>query len=266
MFRRWRQRGETVDALLAVCKFSGKSRPVKLWGNRVPKRIVLLCLLAVLAAPLNAQTLLDRAKKGVSDATDAVGKGAKTVGSAVGKGVDIVGDTVSSTNELLSDEETPEQTRAKLDRMADDILARLLADSAEARDMFEVSAGYAAFDTRRITVFPLTAGYGRGVAVSASDGARTYMQMGKGGVGAAFGIGGFEHRFVIMFETPVDFDRFVTSGYDATADAGAMHGDDATDQKVRFVQGRSFFVLGKTGWRVNADATGTKYWKDTDLN
>jgi hypothetical protein len=150
--------------------------------------------------------------------------------------------------------------------MAGDVIDRLLREHPEAGALLDKSAGYAAFDTRRDSIFPLAAGYGRGVAVSLPDCARTYMQMGTGGVGAAFGIGGFETQFVILSETAGDFDAFVDSGYDAAANTGAMYGKDKTEQTVQFIDGRTFIVLDKTGWRVNADATGTKYWKDADLN
>jgi hypothetical protein len=150
--------------------------------------------------------------------------------------------------------------------MAEEVLAQLITENPEAVQVLEVSAGYAVFDMRRISVFPLSAGYGRGVAVSLPEGDRTYMQMGTGGAGAAFVIGGFESQFVIMFETPVDFERFVVNGYDASADAGAMQGDQRTTTEVKFTDGRSFFVLSKKGWRVNANASGTRYWQDKDLN
>jgi len=68
------------------------------------------------------------------------------------------------------------------------------------------------------------------------------MQMGTGGVGAALGIGGFESQFVIMFETPGDFERFAINGYDASADAGAMVGTERTVTDVKFTDGRIFFV------------------------
>lgn len=216
---------------------------------------ILLTLLTTLAAPVAAESLMDKMKSGASK-----------VGDVAKKGAEAVGDSIDSTSELMREEETPDATRAKLDMMADDVLARLLAENLQAAKMHELSAGYAAFDMRRISIFPLSAGYGRGVAVSTSDGSRTYMQMGTGGVGAAFGIGGFESQFVIMFETPADFERFVENGYDASADAGAMQGEDRTSTEVQFTEGRSFFVLSKTGWRVNANASGTKYWKDKDLN
>jgi len=217
--------------------------------------MLLLLLLVTNAGHAHAQSLMENLKKGASKA-----------GEIAKKGVDAAGNAIDSTSELVKDEETPEATRAKLDRMADEVLTRLIAENPEAARALEVTAGYAAFDMRRVSIFPLSAGYGRGVAVSLPEGARTYMQMGTGGAGAAFGIGGFESQFVIMFETPVDFQRFVENGYDASADAGAMQGDELTTTEVKFTDGRSFFVLSKTGWRVNANASGTKYWKDKDLN
>jgi hypothetical protein len=65
--------------------------------------------IVTLAAP--AQGLLDRAKRGVSDAADVLGKGAESVGSALETGAGKVEDSIRSTNELIFDVETPQQTR-----------------------------------------------------------------------------------------------------------------------------------------------------------
>ena len=218
------------------------------------KTAILLVMMSVLATPVAAESLVDSIKSG-----------ANKVGNAAKKGVNAVGDAVVSTGDLVTNEESPEATRAKLDNMAEDVIARLLAENAEAASAFAVSAGHAAFDTRQVTIFPLSGGFGRGVAI-APDGARTYMQMGTGGVGAAFGIGGFESQFVILFETSADYEKFVELGYDASAGAGAMQGEERETTEVKFTDGRSFFVLSKKGWRVNANANGTKYWKDKKLN
>ncbi|WP_170782478.1 hypothetical protein [Ruegeria lacuscaerulensis] len=193
-------------------------------------------------------------------------KGAQKVGDTVDKGVDAVGNTVDSTAELVSNEATPEETRAKLDVMADEVLTQLLAQNPEADALYQLSAGYAVFDSRKVTVFPVSAGYGRGVAVSKATKQHVYMNMGTGGVGAALGIGGFESKFVILFETQADLDKFITQGFEATAEAGTMQGDERTDDAIRFTDGRSFFMLDKKGWRVSAGATGTKYWKSPELN
>jgi hypothetical protein len=224
----------------------------------------------------SAETVWNKIKKGASDAGEAIGKGventgeaigqgAQAVGGAINQGATAVGETISSTDELLSNEETPAQTRTRLDGMARDILDRLLRENADAAELYRQSAGYAAFDTRKVTVFPVAAGYGRGVAVS-EDGSRTYMNMGTGGLGAAFGIGGFSTQFVILFESQGDYISFVEQGYDATAGMGSMSDEGRDEETVRFVEGRSFFVLDKKGWRVNANAEGTKYWKSPELN
>lgn len=230
-------------------------------------RSFVLCFIVMnLAGEVQAESLWKKVKKGAQSTGEAIGDGANAVGGAVGKGADAVGNSLSSTSELMSNEADPEETRARLDKMADAILTRLLAENPQAAELYPQSAGYAAFDARKVAVFPVSVGYGRGVAMEHTGSIRTYMNMGTGGLGAAFGIGGFESQFVILFETSADFHMFVTQGYDATAGAGTMAGEDQTDGSVRYVQGRSFFVLDKTGWRVNAGAEGTKYWKSPELN
>lgn len=202
-----------------------------------------------------AESLGNKIFRGVEKAGDVVDKAAKSV----------VG-TVESTVALAEGEGTPELTRQKLDATAEASLARLFAENPAAADLFRQSAGYAVVDSRRSILLGIAAGFGRGVAVSLTDGQRTYIRMATGGVGLGFGFGGFESQIVILFETPADFQRFVTDGYDASGEANARMGDDKAGETLRFVQGRSVFVLGKKGWRVNASAAGTKYWPDPVLN
>lgn len=221
--------------------------------------MIRLCFAAVAACALCGSALAEGLLGNLK-------KGAEQIGQTVGKGVDAVGDTVDSTADLVTNEATAAETRAKLDLMADDVLAQLLVENPEADALYQVSAGYAVFDSRKVTIFPVSAGYGRGVAVSKETDHHTYMNMGTGGVGAAIGIGGFETKFVILFETPADLEKFIAHGYDATAETGAMYGEDSSADTIRFTDGRSFFVLGKKGWRVSAGASGTKYWKSPELN
>lgn len=223
-------------------------------------RIIVLAIGAVfITQSVSAQTLLDKIAKGAE-------KGASAIGNTAQKAADTVGDSIDSTVELASDEETPELTRERMDAMAEEVLTRLFDENPDAQELFEISAGYAVFDARRSTLFLVSAGFGRGVAVSKFTEERTYMTMGTGGVGLAFGLGGFERQIVMMFEDEIGFDSFVTQGYDATAEAGTMFGDDKADETLRFVDGRSIFVLTNKGWKVSATAAGTKYWADADLN
>jgi len=221
---------------------------------KIFQSLILLLAPAFLANELAAQGLLDKISKGA-------GKAAGFVEETAGK----VGETVDSTIDLATGDATPQETRDKLDAMADASLDRLFSENAAARGLFDASAGYAVFDTRKVS-FGVAAGFGRGVAVSRETEARTYMNMGTGGVGWSFGLGGFETQVVILFETFDGFDSFITDGYDATAEAGSMVGDETAEQTVRFIDGRSIFVLSKKGWKVSASAAGTKYWADSDLN
>ncbi|MFY2825003.1 hypothetical protein [Ruegeria sp. MALMAid1280] len=229
-------------------------------------RVLFLAAALLFGGPAVAEGVLDKIKKGAENAADAIGHGAEAVGDKVEKGAEVVGESVDSTADLVTNEATPEETRAKLDLMASEVLTQLLAENPEADELFGISAGYAVFDSRKVTVFPVSAGYGRGVAVSKDTGQHIYMNMGTGGVGAAVGIGGFETKFVILLETPADLEEFIEHGYDATAETGAMYGEDSSAETVRFTDGRSFFVLGKKGWRVSAGASGTKFWKSPELN
>ncbi len=219
------------------------------------RAVVLVSVLSVVPGGAGAESLMDKLRQG-----------SHQVGRAVTQGVNRVDETIDSTVELVQKDPTPEETRAKLDAMTEATLSNLFATNPAALAQFEVSAGYAVFDTRRATVMGVVAGFGKGVAVSRATGARTYMNMGTGGVGLAFGFGGFESQVVILFEDDVHFTRFVTEGVDATAEASGRAGDQKAGEALRFVEGRSIFVLGRDGWRVSASAAGTRYWPAADLN
>ena len=111
------------------------------------------CALCIAASPASAQSLRDRFNQG----TQAVGK-------AVNKAARQVDQTIDSTVDLATNEATPAETRAKLDRMSDTVLASLLSQNPAAATLFDQSAGYAVFDTRKATVLGVVAGFGRGVA------------------------------------------------------------------------------------------------------
>jgi hypothetical protein len=217
--------------------------------------IIYPAVILALAQTGSAQTVFDKIKGG-----------AKKAGDVVGKSIESVGETIESTAELAADEGTPEQSRNNRDAMAEKTLAQLFSKNKTANELYNASAGYAVFDTRKVATLGVAAGFGRGVAVSKETVARTYMNMGTGGVGLSLGIGGFESQVVILFENADGFEDFVANGYDATAEGGSMFGDDKAEQQVRFVNGRSIFVLTKKGWKVSASAAGTKYWPDKDLN
>jgi lipid-binding SYLF domain-containing protein len=227
-------------------------------------RLVLLATLTVtLAAGSHAQTLRERMQQGVSKMQQGASEVQKGVAGVTGR----MEESVDSSVDLMTNEPTPQETRDELDAMAGETLARLFAEQPEAAELFETSAGYAVFDTRKLVLFGMAAGAGRGVAASrTNDERRIYMSMATAGVGMSLGLGGFESQVAILFKDEWDFDEFVTNGYDATAEAGSMFGDERAEIGVRFIDGRAIFVLTKQGWKVSATAAGTKYWADATLN
>lgn len=234
------------------------------------KMYPLFALFLVIAPTLvNAEIFFDSLKEGAAKAAKAVGdttKGAvDAAGEAAGKASNAVKETVDSTQEGLSDEATPQETRAKLDVMAEATLKRLFAEEPGSRALFDRSVGYAVFDKREAS-FYVVAGYGRGVAVDARSGARVYMKMATTGAGLSFGLGGFASQLVILFEDSAALGQFMTQGLDATAGAGVMAGEDKEQLGVRFDDGKAVFVLTGRGWKVAAKLTGSRYWPDEALN
>ncbi|MBK5967218.1 MULTISPECIES: lipid-binding SYLF domain-containing protein [Thiorhodovibrio] len=210
-------------------------------------------LLALCATSVNAQLL------------DGLKQGAETVGDMAGKAAGAVTGTIESTQKSLGNEATPAETREKIDAMAAETLQRLFADQPDSRALYERSAGYAVFDKREAS-FYVVAGYGRGVAVDRQTDARTYMKMATTGAGLSFGLGGFASQMVILFETEALLERFVTQGLDATAEVGAMTGEEKDQLALRFNDGKAVFVLTGKGWKIGAKLTGSRYWPDETLN
>jgi len=223
---------------------------------KLPLIGALSCLITT-AAP--AQSLGDKFVGGIQKGARAVGEGASTVAGAV-EG------SINSTTKLFSSDQNPSETRARLNATADHSLARLFEEQPEAQKLYGQAVGNAVFDVRKVTLVGFSGGAGRGVAADQGNYRRVYMNMTTAGVGLALGIGGFESQLVILFEDEAGFERFVTQGFDASANAGSMAGDEQSEIEIEFRNGRAVFVLTTKGWRVAASATGSTFWPDEDLN
>lgn len=204
-------------------------------------KLIGAALLALLPLVAVAEGFLDGVKKGVSGAVD----------------------TVTDAAKAITEEETPAQTRAKIDEMSASTLNHLLSQNADAKTLYGQSFGYAVFDTRKFS-FMITTGYGAGVAVEKSSRERTYMKMATGG--ANVGLGGEFFRLVILFEDAAGFRRFVDQGLEASTSASVVAGEGSLGAGVRFNDGKAVFKLTDKGLKLSADISGTKYWKDSDLN
>lgn len=226
---------------------------------------LLVLLFVVVPAVASAEGLLGGLKEGAAKAATAVGTVTGSAVEVASKATTTVRDSVASTQQGLKDEATPEETRRKLDLMAEHTLERLLKEQPGSRALLDRSAGYAVFDKREAS-FYVVAGYGRGVAVNRETGAHTYMKMATTGAGLSFGLGGFASQLVILFENGAELERFIAEGLDATAAIDAMAGEQKEQLALRFNEGKAVFVLTGKGWKVAAKLTGSRYWPDDELN
>ncbi len=183
--------------------------------------------------------------------------------SATGAALGVVGDTVKGVGNTVSGEkESPEELRRKIDASEADAMQRLGQQSSSAKALMEKSVAHAVFDTRKISLL-LTSGFGAGGMVD-KDGKRTYMKMATGGVNVGYGIQSY--RVIFLFPDQGSANDFLQSGWDAGADAMAAANEDSADTGLKLKNGVTVFKLDEKGLALSATLTGTKYWKDADLN
>jgi lipid-binding SYLF domain-containing protein len=162
----------------------------------------------------------------------------------------------------LADKEKDTEERAEIDAMADETMKELFEASPDAKALHDKSVGYAVFSNLKFQL-GISGGGGKGVAV-AKTGTRTYMKMGTAGIG--LGIGGQKYHVVFLFETEEALESFVEKGWQADTSAQAAAGDAAAGAAASFKGGIAYFQITDKGLIASADITGTKYWKNDDLN
>lgn len=156
-----------------------------------------------------------------------------------------------------------QEKRSEIDAVARESLDRVLKDAPGASDLFAEAAGYAVFDNLKIS-FIFSGGGGVGVAVHKGSDQRTYMKMGTAGVG--LGLGGQKYQVVFLFQTDDVFENFVEKGWQADAQANAVAGKAGANAEAAFIDGMAFYVVTEAGLMLQADISGTKYWKYDRLN
>ncbi len=160
------------------------------------------------------------------------------------------------------DTDKKDSKRSKIDARSSKVLDQVLADSANAKALYDKAMGYAVFDNTK-AAFGISGGGGSGVAVDKATSTRTYMKMGTAGIG--FGIGVKKYQVIMLFENEKVFQNFVGHGWQADAQASATAGTKGVAAKTTFHNGMAVFVKTKKGLMASVDVSGTKYWK-SDLN
>jgi lipid-binding SYLF domain-containing protein len=154
------------------------------------------------------------------------------------------------------------EKRAEIDATAAKALQEVLTKSPSAKALYDKAYGHAVFSNLKIAI-GISGGGGSGVAVPKS-GKRVYMKMGTAGVG--LGLGGQKYQVVFLFENEKAFRSFVDKGWEADASAQAAAGSKGADAASTFKNGVAYYQLTDKGLMASADISGTKYWKNDDLN
>jgi lipid-binding SYLF domain-containing protein len=153
--------------------------------------------------------------------------------------------------------------RSQIDATAGAALDQLLKSNPNAKALYDKAYGWAAFDNLKLGFF-FSGGGGKGVAVTRKGGKRTYMDMASVGAGLAFG--GEKYQVVFLFQTPAVFDAFVSTGWQAQGSASGTAGNAQAGAQTAFVNGMAIYQISATGLMANVDLTGSKYFKDKELN
>lgn len=160
---------------------------------------------------------------------------------------------------------TPTDKRASINKMHDEVLSEIYAESPQAKSDVASSSGYAVFSNTQVNVILVAGGAGYGVAKS--KGKSTYMQMGEVGVG--FGMGVKDFRALFVFHTQQAYTDFVEKGWEfgAEADAAAKTHDKGVQAGGGVTIGNiTVYQMTDAGLALQATVKGTKYWKDSELN
>ena len=151
----------------------------------------------------------------------------------------------------------------KINETADDALNDLFAKNPKAKELYERSYGWAAFNNLKLA-FGFSGGGGDGVAVVRETGKKTFMKMGTVGIGIGLGIN--KYNVIFLFQDSQTFSNFVNKGWQADAGATAAAGKAAAEVKTDFTNGLAIYQITEKGLMANADVAGTKYWKNDKLN
>jgi lipid-binding SYLF domain-containing protein len=156
--------------------------------------------------------------------------------------------------------------RAELRNMCNEALAVLYKEKPEVRAQIAKSAGYGCFANVGATFFFGGAG-GKGLVHNNATKKDTHMNMAQASAGLE--VGAKDYREVLVFKDRSTLEKFVESGWDAAATAGAAAqvkgkggevGDAGSGASIEI------YPMTKTGLAAGASLAGRKYWKDHDLN
>jgi lipid-binding SYLF domain-containing protein len=170
--------------------------------------------------------------------------------------------TIGVAPVLAQQDTRVQERRQEIDQSAQATLDEALNAQPGVRDLYDRAAGYAIFTVTK-GGFIVSGGGGNGVAIDKSTGQRTYMRMGTGGIG--LGIGGQRYGLVILFENQDRLAKFLAGGWDSSATAEAVAGQEGVAYRSSFIDGIALYQITDKGLMAHADVSGTKFWVNDEL-
>ena len=163
---------------------------------------------------------------------------------------------------------SPDADREKIRNQSQQVLAKLYEAQPSAKEFIAKSSGYATFSKWGLTLGPVGAGIGRGLAVAMPSGAETFMRYVEGSAGAGFGVK--KYALIFVFENEHARLNFVDNGWEAGAQttlavkpAGVGH---AYEGAASVSPGVWVYQVTDKGLAAEIGLKGTKYYKDKALN
>jgi lipid-binding SYLF domain-containing protein len=149
-----------------------------------------------------------------------------------------------------------------------DTLQRLYKAEPKTKAAIRHAYGYAVFSDLGVKILFGGTGNGKGVAVNNRTKHDTFMKMLE--VQAGLGMGVEKFRVIFVFDNERAFNSFVDSGWEfggqSTFAAKAGNNGGAMAGAIAVADGVWMYQLTDAGLAVDISATGTKYYKDDDLN
>ena len=163
---------------------------------------------------------------------------------------------------------TADEKRLMIADMEKRTLQQLYSQEYSAKDKVNSAAGYGVFSNANVNLILVGAGGGYGVVVDNTTGKKTYMRMAMGGVGPGLGVK--DYRLILIFKEKYVLDDFIENGWDFNAHADATATTTDKGSEVSGVENLNIdieaYSITQTGLSAQASLTGTKYWKDSELN
>jgi lipid-binding SYLF domain-containing protein len=161
-----------------------------------------------------------------------------------------------------------QEQRDSLRNMANQALTHLYNNNPAAQGVIMNAAGYAVFSDFGFKLIYAGGAKGKGIAVNNATRQETFMKMME--LQPGYGLGAEKFWLIFVFENPDAFNAFVTSGWEAGANAmmaaksrtagGALAG------AITVSNGVYMFQITQEGIMVGVSITGAKYYKDEELN